>query len=111
MKVPSRTAPDFQNRSSFMAEDDKQLTQDAFRSGEGEMSEAEIDYNVMGTFPASDPPSWTLGVRRHKTFQTEFEGEKPSVNDPSHQNQVVSWDAEGEFLKCPMCGFTGPRAA
>ena len=32
------------------------------RQGGEQMSEAEIDYNVMGSFPASDPPSWTLGV-------------------------------------------------
>ena len=51
-----------------------------------QMSEAEIDYNVMGTFPASDPPSWTLGVRPNKTSSEEFEGEKPSPHDPSHQN-------------------------
>ncbi len=27
----------------------------------GEMSEAEIDDNLEDTFPASDPPAWTLG--------------------------------------------------
>jgi hypothetical protein len=27
-----------------------------------EMIEAEIDKNLMDTFPASDPPSWTLGT-------------------------------------------------
>ena len=51
------------------------------------MSEEEIDYNLMGTFPASDPPSWTLGIRRHKSSCDEFEGEKPSPHDPSHQNE------------------------
>jgi len=51
------------------------------------MSEEEIDYNLMGSFPASDPPSWTLGVRPHKTSCDEFEGEKPSPHDPSHQNE------------------------
>ena len=53
-----------------------------------QMTEEEIDYNIMGSFPASDPPSWTLGVRPHKKPITEFEGEKPSVNDPSHQNEI-----------------------
>lgn len=31
-----------------------------------DISEDEIDRNLMGTFPASDPPSWTLGVERDK---------------------------------------------
>ena len=26
------------------------------------MSEREIDLNLAATFPASDPPSWTLGT-------------------------------------------------
>jgi hypothetical protein len=26
------------------------------------MSESEIDSNLEDTFPASDPPSWTLGT-------------------------------------------------
>jgi hypothetical protein len=29
-----------------------------------EPGEDEIDLNLIGSFPASDPPSWTLGIRR-----------------------------------------------
>jgi hypothetical protein len=36
-----------------MSRDDIEIT--------GEMSEAEIDATIADTFPASDPPSWTLG--------------------------------------------------
>ena len=53
----------------------------------GTMSEEEIDYNIMGSFPASDPPSWTTGLRPRKRFQTDFEGENPGPHEPSHQNE------------------------
>ena len=74
-----------QEGNMFEEEDDIE-SKSARRAGEC-MSEAEIDYNVMGSFPASDPPSWTLGISRRKTSCGEFEGEKPSVHDPSHQNE------------------------
>ena len=51
------------------------------------VSEEEVDYNVMGSFPASDPPSWTLGIRPHKTYQTEFDGDTPGPDSPTYQNQ------------------------
>ena len=60
---------------------------DENRQGGEQMSEEEIDYNLLGSFPASDPPSWTLGVRPRKASREEFEGEKPSIHDPSHQNE------------------------
>lgn len=72
----------FANIQGMVGEEKDEAT-----SGGEHMSEAEIDYNLMGSFPASDPPSWTLGVRPHKTTREEFEGEKPSPHDPSHQNE------------------------
>lgn len=35
-----------------------------------EPTEDEIDLNLIGSFPASDPPSWTLGVTREKEAST-----------------------------------------
>lgn len=40
-----------------------------------ELSEDEIDHNLMGSFPASDPPSWTLGVARDKRPASESQPE------------------------------------
>jgi hypothetical protein len=40
-----------------------------------EISEAEIDQNLLGTFPASDPPSWTLGVERLEKAASEQQAE------------------------------------
>ena len=44
---------------------DDETTPNTTPRDEGEMSEAEIDRNLQDTFPASDPPSWTLGTN-HK---------------------------------------------
>ena len=37
----------------------------------GEMSEAEIDATIADTFPASDPPSWTLGTDHRNEGRNE----------------------------------------
>lgn len=65
----------------------------------GEMSEEEIDYNIMGTFPASDPPSWTLGIGLRKKQATEFEGEKTSAVEPSHRNELTASDPAAETIE------------
>ncbi len=39
----------------------KDLPQAFYDKSADEMSEAEIDDNLEDTFPASDPPAWTLG--------------------------------------------------
>jgi hypothetical protein len=45
-----------------MADDSERLTQKQPEELGGEMPEAEIDNTLEETFPASDPPSWTLGT-------------------------------------------------
>jgi hypothetical protein len=49
-----------------MTEDKGRLERGAVQPDIREISEDEIDRNLMGTFPASDPPSWTLGVERDR---------------------------------------------
>jgi hypothetical protein len=65
------------------------MVKDDEKSDVGDMCEAEIDYNVAGSFPASDPPSWTLGISPHKKERSHFDEKTPSANDPSHQNEAV----------------------
>jgi hypothetical protein len=38
---------------------------------ESGMSEAEVDETLEESFPASDPPSWTLGVGSHTPRERE----------------------------------------
>jgi hypothetical protein len=54
-----------------MTEDKERVAQDTPQPGEDEMSEAEIDQNLAGSFPASDPPSWTLGTDHRERSRSE----------------------------------------
>ena len=58
-----------------MAEDKDGLERTASQPNSSEISEDEIDRNLIGTFPASDPPSWTLGVKRDKQSGRESQTE------------------------------------
>jgi hypothetical protein len=49
-----------------MTEDKDGLERAASQPNISEISEDEIDRDLMGTFPASGPPSWTLDVERDK---------------------------------------------
>jgi hypothetical protein len=59
-----------------MAKDEKRSIENGTKESDA-MSEAEIDRNLMETFPASDPPSWTLGTNHREETKSE-EGEANS---------------------------------
>ena len=68
--------------SAHEREDETQEEQYCNRRDGRPLSEAEIDYIVMGTFPASDPPSWTLGVTRRAEPVSRHSGEESLVEKP-----------------------------
>jgi hypothetical protein len=56
-----------------MTEDEDATTDANAPANAGEMNEDEIDRNLDESFPASDPPSWTLGSNHRTDSKPEDE--------------------------------------
>jgi hypothetical protein len=61
---------------------DNEPVRETNASDKDEMSEAEIDKNLQDTFPASDPPSWTLGTNHHQELPVKSESDEDDL--PRH---------------------------
>ena len=49
---------------------------------ESGMSEAEVDETLEASFPASDPPSWTLGISSHSLRELETINARTRISSP-----------------------------
>ncbi|HXD31506.1 MAG TPA: hypothetical protein VN643_10340 [Pyrinomonadaceae bacterium] len=57
------------------------------------ISEDAVDKILGDTFPASDPPSWTLGIEQGTHIgPSEHETEKPGMPDNESKNLQISHD-------------------
>lgn len=58
----------------------RKKSEEKSRDEPAELSEEEIDKTLADSFPASDPPSWTLG--REPEAKSPAGKKRPSKNDP-----------------------------
>ena len=65
-----------------MAEDEQNATKQAASTSSGEMKEEEIDRNLEESFPASDPPSWTVGTDHRTEIKDEQRDQESDSSKP-----------------------------
>jgi hypothetical protein len=70
-------------RNNAMQEGKDKPERGCSETASGEMSEAEIDRTVADTFPASDPPSWTLGTDHQESCTEETSREESELDESS----------------------------
>ena len=54
---------------------------------QSEISEAEVDESLMESFPASDPPSWTLGTNHRIPTDEMVTGEESDKDSISNDDK------------------------
>ncbi len=64
-----------------MLEDSPRAKAGKPKEDESAMSEQEIDLNLIETFPASDPPSWTLGTDHRDDSPNKKSGDESEAED------------------------------
>ena len=68
-----------------------------------EMSEEEIDANIAGSFPASDPPAWTLGT----DHGTASDGKRDEASTATSLNRLEG-DTDSETPETETISTPGP---
>ena len=62
-------------------------TESSEEKSNGEITEDEIELNLVETFPASDPPSWTLGHEPHGKYTTHSEDDSSDETDSADEGE------------------------